>query len=332
LRLILVSALAACASGDGEPTPPPPPGGTYDSGMAERNRTTITFAVDEPGDDPLVLAVHSVNSSTPLQTVPVDGPTVDVTLEDPQQTGNSYAIIGETEYATGLFPVALHLDDNSDGELDSGEEIVGADASLIFFFDDGTDPTDLQLLGLDFGWSASLAGIDGDVPISAFPTSEQATLSGTVDAPVRVVALPEAGTEQSKKGALVTQPLLDEALVGDWTLTVSGPAPDGYDPLDDSWPAGGAVALLSTYTDVDASGSFTAGDELGDPLHTCDFSPREVHLGHLPPSDSATFGWLVSEGRRGWSAMTRTTLYEGRHKAEGSTLTDVVVGPCPVEK
>ncbi|MEN0061367.1 MAG: hypothetical protein AAGA48_04405 [Myxococcota bacterium] len=285
---------------------------------------TVSFVLDEPGDEPVVLVIHNLDGPM-LASAPVEDGRAEVTVTVPTTTGASLVSFGGgPQYSASIFPVALHLDDG-DGVLETGEPIIGQDVVIYYIFDDGTDPSGLEALGIGFGWSIDLSRDFTDVPLMVNAPGEALTLSGTVAEPTRVVALPESEIESP---TFANEPFLDEALSADWKLSITGKPPEEYPITEDFWPADAMTGFLTTYRDLDDSGSFTAGDELGERLYQCDMS-IEVHFGFLTPSDDIVFALLSSEGRSGWSVLTRTTFYEGRLKAEGTELSGITVGPCP---
>jgi len=323
--------------GCGDPADDPEPTTgttTYDSGTTTPRPPIepldVRLLVDRKGiAGPLgILVVDAFSGEAVLQSAPVDDDDVaTLTLgEVPPEQVLAISING-TLLAGSLFRTVAFEDGDTNGEHGPGENLVGQGPDLFYIADNGVDLDVLAGLGFSLGWNLFGVGPGGSVPFDLQPPSPRATLSGSLaDVSHRVATLPSDALKEPGGPFL-----FDDAITGDWTLTLDGKPPAA--PAKPDWGPEGTVRFVPrTYVDANDNGVLDDGDEVGEDLVYCGGTggPIGVELAWLPPTDDLNFFVSATDGQTGWVVVFRyeDSTLDNFRQAFVSQVDDVRVGSC----
>ena len=260
----------------------------------------------------------------------VDSPTPTITVAPP--SADELGIVGLGGGAPGnLYVAALHDDEDGDAEPDEGEVYLATTgAVVIFFLAEAVGDYPAGWSAVDFA-SFELVSLDG-VPIEVKPRVD--TLREGGDLP-RVAAVPSPWLEDETFGT----PIVDEVLTitdqdeGIFLVEVEGPPLEEQVVPLEGFPDGTVLASLFTYADLDASGSFSEGDEQDLTFRRCipGVADNRIAFGWFPRTDDlALTEW--AGGQLGWSLLINVNTPQGpqlEHVGSGSPPLAVITDVCP---
>lgn len=309
MRLSTLFLLAACS-------PAATVDGATDTGAEDTGAATdLSFAIT--GDltgatfslswiDASTFGSQSLTLGEVVASAPAEA-TQELALDDPPES----QLIeldpdGQPGTVAAFYLPALHYDADGDGAAANGEVVVGAGRWWAYFIG-GTLSEEAASMGLELGWnSANLLDGDpaqyggaSDIPLAAnqVPVSD-ISVSGTA-AEDLVGSNFAVLSAMAFSNATPPAPLFEGELAATWSVSLSGaPGEDHVFDIDGKGTMG-VFEVLAAYSDTDASGDYSTGDQVtGVACH----DQRLAALAWVPPPTDVLSA-LGSYATPGWNVM-----------------------------